>query len=119
MIKAHRIIALVSEKPSLMNKIKRSRKVVSFAYSLSLITLTIYIILYLTGIPEFVCALIMEIGCFLCTFGLLWFYTDVPPRAPANSFQHMNLKPIYLHSPCGAELALIVCPLHTNFESSF
>lgn len=119
MIKAHRIIVLVSEKPSLMIKIQRSRKVVSFAYSLSLTTLTIYIILYLTGIPEFACAVIMEIGCFLCTFVLLWFYTEVPPRAPATLIKHSNLHPCMLSSPSRTELVLISSSKDSNDQYDY
>lgn len=114
MIKAHRIIALVTEKPSLLDKIKKSREVVSFAYTLLVITLTIYIILYLSGIPEFICALIMETGCFLCTAGLLSFYTQVPQRPTTTTFKYLNVMPAVLHSPCGTENVLITYSKQNN-----
>ena len=107
MLKATRIVALVSAKPKLKQKIIKSRKIVSLTYLLSFITITVYITMYLASVPEFACAIVMEVGCLACIIIMLWFYTNVPTRTVIDSPAYSNSYPVIINTPCGKELTLI------------
>ena len=107
MLKASRIVALVSAKPRLKQKIIKSRKVVSLTYLLSFITITVYITMYLASLPEFANAIVMEVGCLACIIIMLYFYTNVPTRPVIDNPNYSNSHPIILSTPIGKELALL------------
>lgn len=107
MVKAKRIVALVSEKPPLMKKIIKSRKTVSITYLLSFITLFIYVAMYFASMPEFDCALVMEIGCFSCIIIMFWFYTTDPSKTIIYNYKRSNFSPALITTPCGSDMVLL------------
>ena len=117
MVKAARIVSLVSAKPRLKQKIIRSREIVSLTYLLSFITITVYIAMYLAYLPEFACAIVMEVGCLACIIIILWFYTTVPTRTVIDNPTYSNCHPIVLNTPCGKELVLLTPKINKIFIS--
>ena len=106
-IKARRIMVLVSAKASLMEKIMRSKKIVSITYIISFVTMIAYIALYLASIPDFVSLCVLEVGCFACIFITLLFYTEVPTKVRPNLPAPVVYRSVVLKTPCNEELVFI------------